>query len=271
MNENRPADRSSTENDGLALTAEDKAKLERLRKKRLDAEYRNTKQSERVKRSDNRRAALHTLSKVPRKVLLILAAIIVALVFLIPGVIVPTLKPAPKTHYISKTSLEKAVNINELSTLDYTYTGIAEKISSLAIGDIHTPVGDLTSPEWVDFRVKYSAEIRVEFDMSEIRFEINRRSNIITAVLPKMKLGTPNIDANSFGFLPEGKTADLADIIRLCSEDATNEIGQDAQLEEREYENLESTVSALTLPLIGDEYTLEFKRTPMVISDSVGD
>ena len=260
MNDRVSTDRSDTDNDGLALTAEDKAKLERLRKKRLDAEYRNARQTERVRHSENRRAILHALSKMSHRTLLILAVILVVIVVLIPGVLVPMLEPAPKTRNVTESSLEKAVDINELSTLDYTYSGIAEKINSFAIGDIHTPVGDLTSPEWVDFRVKYSANIRVEFDMSDIDFEIDNESRVITVLLPEIVLGTPHIDEKSFGFLPEGKSADLADVIRLCRNDAKAEISQDTQIEERAYENLESTVTALTLPLIGDEYSLEFRH-----------
>lgn len=260
MNDRVSPRQSGTEDDGLTLTAEDKAKLEKLRKARLDAEYRNQKQAEKIERAKDRKAAIRGISKMPRKMILAFIAVLVLLAVLIPGVFVPMLKPGSATRYVSKSSLERAVNINELSTLNYTYNGIAEKISSFAIGKIHTPVGDLTSPEWVDYRVKYSANIRVEFSMSGISFKVDKHSKVITVLLPEMTLGTPQIDEESFDFLPENKTAGLAEVIKLCRDDASREIVQDAQLEERAYENLESTVRALTYPLIGDEYSLEFER-----------
>ena len=50
----------------------------------------------------------------------------------------------------------------------------------------------------------------------------------------------------------------MKDVIALCREDDANEVDKE-EIKEQAEASLKDTAKALTLPLIGDEYQLEFK------------
>lgn len=50
----------------------------------------------------------------------------------------------------------------------------------------------------------------------------------------------------------------MKDVIALCREDAANDVDKE-EIKEQAEASLKDTVKALTLPLLGDEYQLEFK------------
>lgn len=110
----------------------------------------------------------------------------------------------------------------------------------------------------MDYRVKYEAHIRASYTLSDIQFEVNEEDKVVTAYLPEAQIGDPQLDNSKSSYLPESATADMKDVIALCREDDANEVDKE-EIKEQAEASLKDTAKALTLPLIGDEYQLEFK------------
>ena len=197
------------------------------------------KKKEREKASDPfRRLSL--------KAKLILVAVTACIAIGIFGFVLPWLTDDHETHYLTTSDLISAVDIDNLSAIDYLYHGIAEK------------KGKLLWMDHVDYRVKYEAHIRAHYTMSDIRFEIDEDDKNVTVYIPEPQIDEPQLDSNEFGYLPESAKADMKDVIALCREDAKNDINID-EIKTQAEESLQDTIKALTLPLIGDGYQLEFK------------
>lgn len=162
------------------------------------------------------------------------------------GFALPWMADNHETQYLATSDLKAAVDIDSLSTIDYTYHGIAEKHSKFLWQDR------------VDYRVKYEAHIRASYTLSDIQFEVNEEDKVVTAYLPEAQIGDPQLDNSEFGYLPESATADMRDVIALCREDAANDVDKE-EIKEQAGASLKDTVKALTLPLLVDEYQLEFK------------
>ena len=124
------------------------------------------------------------------------------------GFALPWMTDNHEARYLATSDLKSAIDIDSLSTIDYTYHGIAEK---------H---GKFLWQDRVDYRVKYEAHIRASYTLSDIQFGINEEDKIVTAYLPEAQIGDPQLDNSKFGYLPESATADMKDVIALCRKDA---------------------------------------------------
>lgn len=175
----------------------------------------------------------------------LVVVIVVALVGFF-GFILPSMLDNDETQYLTTSDLKSAVDIDSLSTVDYTYHGIVEK---------H---GRFLWMNRVDYRVKYEAHIRASYTMSDIQFGIDKENKVVTAYLPKAQVGEPQLDNSKFGYLPENATADMKDVLSLCRKDAADEVDK-KEIKKQADASLRDTVKALTMPLIEDEYELDFK------------
>lgn len=184
--------------------------------------------------------------KLSLKVKLVVLAVVAVIAIGFFGFALPWIADNHETQYLATSDLKSAVDIDSLSTIDYTYHGIAEKHSQFLWQDC------------VDHRVKYEAHIRASYTLSDIQFEINEEDKVVTAYLPEAQIGDPQLDNSKFGYLPESATADMKDVIALCREDAANDVDKE-EIKEQAEASLKDIVKALTLPLLGDEYQLEFK------------
>lgn len=176
-------------------------------------------------------------------VLLVVAA---AALFGFFGCVLPWITDNHETQYLMTSDLKSAVDIDSLSTVDYTYHGIVEK---------H---GRFLWMDRVDYRVKYEAHIRASYTMSDIQFDIDEENEVVTAYLPKAQVGEPQLDNSKYGYLPENATADMKDVLSLCRKDAADEVDK-KEIKKQADASLQDTVKALTMPLIEDKYELDFK------------
>ncbi len=184
--------------------------------------------------------------KLSTKVKIALVAVIAAALVGFFGGVLPWITDNHETQYLTTSDLKSAVDIDSLSTVDYTYHGIVEK---------H---GRFLWMDRVDYRVKYEAHIRASYTMSDIQFGIDEEHKVVTAYLPKARVGEPQLDNSKFGYLPENATADMKDVLSLCRQDAADEVDK-KEIKKQADASLRDTVKALTLPLIEDEYKLVFK------------
>lgn len=217
-------------------------RLEEAKTKRIHAEEKRRRSEERRK---SRKKATSFLARLPLKVKIVLSAIVTVVLIGFFGFALPYLMDDHETQYLSETSLKSAVDIDSLSTVEFVYRGVAERHSQFLWQD------------QVDYRVKYEAHIPASYTLSDIEFSIDEENKVITAYLPEATIGEPQLDHNKFGFLPESVSADMKDVIALCREDAALDVDVDEIKREAEV-SLQDTVNALTMPLLGGEYSLEF-------------
>lgn len=227
-----------------ASVYEQQAKLEEAKRARIEAEMRMKKLEQRTETKRNAKAAF---GRLPKTAKIGLSVVLVALVLVVFGIVLPIAMDDHRDNdYITVAKLKDAVNIENLAAVDYTYEGIAEKKSPFLW------------TENVDYRVKYESHVRANYKMSEIEFTIDEAGKKITAYLPEPEISSPVLDETKFGYLPENITADIKDVLALCKEDAAKDVNVDMMRAEG-LESLKNIITALTMPLLGDDWNLEFK------------
>ena len=125
-------------------------RLEQARTARIEAEERSRKKES---RRASRKALGRFAKRFPLKVILPIAAVALVAIF---GFVLPYVMDDDETQYVTESDLKSAVDIDNLSTIDYVYHGIAEKHSTFLWQDR------------VDYRVKYQA-------LQACRYRVSRR------------------------------------------------------------------------------------------------
>jgi len=153
----------------------------------------------------------------------------------------------PETEYITSSSLQEAIAVEELSTAEFIYNGIAEKEKIEDSGDY--------------YYISYDSVVSVGIDMSQVEFTIDHENKIVHTELPVIKLNIVSIDPESLDYLPENPKLELDEIINLCKEDAISEANQSEFLYETAEESLKATIKALLTPILNEiEYTIEWSN-----------
>lgn len=223
------------------LTEEEK----RVRKAEVDAKIAEAKAKEEAakqklkeQKARGRERAASKVKKVPKKIKLILALIsavvVVLAVAFVPGII----SSFGKGTTVSEASLKKAVEISKLSTAEFSYNGIAEKVDEN---------GD------VSYYIYYEASADAGVDMEQIRFKVDQTQKTITVVLPSITVDDPIIDESAIECLPHDANIDLREVLEICKQDVQREISESTNIKKIAIGNIKSTLEALMLPLIGDE------------------
>lgn len=186
----------------------------------------------------------------------ITVAVVVAVA--VVGLSIYEMATSTGTTTVSKASLTKAVSISKLSTAEFTYNGIAEKLRD--------PDG-----EDVEYHVYYEARATAGIDMEKIDFQIDEANHTVTPIFPEVTVGEPVVDESKLAYLPEGVDVNLREVLMLCKEDAQREMESNPQIRETAYENLRSTVEALLMPLLkGNGYAIHWADSNIAI-DEEGD
>lgn len=181
----------------------------------------------------------------------IVIVIAVMLLFVvIGGVIIPKLTDRDTDNrYFTTSDLKEAVQIENLSTVKYVYRGIAEHHNIVEL-----PIANTIVHDEVDYRVKYEADIRAYFNLSDIEFKKNEETRTVIAYLPEAQIGEPSLASSELGFLPDDfKDAKIKDVIALCKEDAANDVNIE-EIKTEAKSNLEGIIEALTKPILKDDH-----------------
>ena len=146
---------------------------------------------------------------------------------------------------VTESTLEKAVEVSDLSVAEYNYNGVYE----------HFKEGS----DKVDYRIKYDAVVKVGINMEDIAFTINDESKSVTPILPELTINDVIVDTESLSYMPENADVEVKDVIKYCEQDVQSEAGASEQLSEVAEENLQSVVKALIKPLLDSAgYTIKW-------------
>lgn len=146
-----------------------------------------------------------------------------------------------------ESQLQKAVKIDELSTAEFHYGGIAVKKD------------DSGKEKW---HVSYEATVTAGVTMGDIKFDVDDKAKTVTPVLPKVKILDAVIDSGSLDFFENNPPAEIDEVISLCRQDALRESRANTDISDIATDNLAQTVRGLTEDLVkAKDYTLKDART----------
>jgi len=161
-----------------------------------------------------------------------------------------------KDDFLTTSTLEKAIDIDRLTTAKFVFNGIAEH---------HTTTAKFLKwggEDKIDYRISYKATVTAGVNLKDVTFEIDDASKTVKVTMPQISL-EPAVDSNGMKFIPSDVDADLKEIISLCEEDVKYESSQSGKLASSAEEALKSTIEAILTPLLGKyHYSIEWSSAP---------
>lgn len=152
---------------------------------------------------------------------------------------------------ISKSTLEKIINVSDLSTFEAVYNGIAKVMNE-------------ENSEKVDYYVSYEAKVKAGIDFEKVDIEVDSENKVILVKLPEIKITDINVDITSLDYIFENAEANTSTVsekaYKKCIEDVKNESDSENAIYDLAEQNAKNVVEALISPFIeqlDDEYQLE--------------
>ena len=184
----------------------------------------------------------------------------IAVLFIIIAIIVTALIIKTKIFnkkseptIISKATLEKVINVSDLSTFEAIYNGVAA-------------VANEEKPENIDYYVSYEAKVKAGIDFALVEVEVNEAEKIITVTLPEVKITDVDVDIASLDYIFMNNKANTQTVseqaYKKCIKDVTKESNSTDEIYESARQNARNIVEALISPFVeqlDSEYKLEIK------------
>lgn len=188
-----------------------------------------------------------------QKPLLAIIAIVIVILVLIAGILFlrhPNSKPSSDAEVITVSTLQKIINVSELSTFTAVYNGIAQ-------------VSNETKPTQIDYYVAYDARVDAGIDFDDLIIDVDDVEKIVTIQLPEVHIIGVTVDISSLDFLFFNEKANTSTVIqeayKACEADVQQESEQQSAIVELAEQNAINILTALTKPFINqldDNYTL---------------
>lgn len=163
-----------------------------------------------------------------------------AIVVLIAGWLIATTGEDGKLTTISESSLQKIIEINELSTVDYTYNATVTKTND-------------DSSE-IMYHVAYEGTVTAGIDFQEIAFDLNEEEKIITITIPEVEIHNISVNMGTMDYIftkDKYETETISqEAYKLCKADLKKRIEDEELLKKTAKENAISSVEALFKPWI---------------------
>lgn len=142
---------------------------------------------------------------------------------------------------ITVQTLEKIINVSELSTFTAVYNGVAE-------------VKNEKTPDKIEYYVSYNAQVKAGIDIEKIDISLDDTSMVIRVKLPDVHITDIIVDISSMDFIFYNKKADTATISSTaygaCEDDVKNESENQVEILELAHQNAVNIITALISPII---------------------
>lgn len=155
----------------------------------------------------------------------------------------------------TKSSLEKIIEINKLSTIEYTYNAIVAKYKDDEVKDDN-----------VEYYVAYNGKVTAGIDFNEVNIDVNYKEKKIYITLPNVEIHEINVDMGTLDYIYEENTSEKDSIsqeaYKLCKNDLRERAKNETELLVNANENAKSAIEALIKPWIESvdkEFQIEFK------------
>ena len=201
---------------------------------------------------DKVEAGRHPFAKllVKPKVLVIAAVVILVAIAAVAVLLQTSGREEPQPQVFNKSTLERIINVSELSTFTAVYNGIAR-------------VANEKKPEKIDYYVSYEATVNAGIDFRAVDISINEEQKTITLKVPEAHITNQSVEMSSLDFIFLNKKADKPGVTEVaykaCEEDVRQESEQQTAICELAKQNAENVLKALTKPIVdqlGDGYQL---------------
>lgn len=201
---------------------------------------------------DKVEAGRHPFAKllVKPKVLVIAAVVILVAIAAVAVLLQTSGREEPQPQVFNKSTLERIINVSELSTFTAVYNGIAR-------------VANEKKPDQIDYYVSYEATVNAGIDFQKVEISMDEEQKTITLKVPEAHITNLAVDMSSLDFIFQNKKADKSgvteDAYKACEEDVKRESEQQTAICELAKQNAKNVLKALTKPVVdqlGDGYQL---------------
>lgn len=158
-----------------------------------------------------------------------------------------------RKEIITKSTIEKIINVNELSTFEAVYNGITEVMNP-------------EDPVKIDYYVYYESKVKAGIDFEKVKVNIDENEKKITVIVPEIKINDINVDITSLDYMFENEKANTENVsqqaYKAAIEDVTNESSSEDAIYELAEQNAKNIVEALVSPFVKQldaEYKLEIE------------
>lgn len=201
---------------------------------------------------DKVEAGRHPFAKllVKPKVLVIAAVVILVAIAAVAVLLQTSGREEPQPQVFNKSTLERIINVSELSTFTAVYNGIAR-------------VANEKKPEKIDYYVSYEATVNAGIDFQKVEISMDEEQKTITLKVPEAHITNQSVEMSSLDFIFLNQKADKSGVTeaayKACEEDVRQESEQQTAICELAKQNAENVLKALTKPIVdqlGDGYQL---------------
>ena len=149
---------------------------------------------------------------------------------------------------ITISTLEKIIDVDELSTFTAVYNGVAQVMNK-------------QKPEETDYYVSYEAKVNAGINFEEIKITMDEETKEINIDIPNVHITDINVDIASLDFIFYNKKANTSSVtqeaFRACEEDVRRESEAQDAIFELAQQNAVNILTALTKPLV-DQFAAEY-------------
>lgn len=188
-----------------------------------------------------------------KKTLIVVISVIVLVIVLIAAaIILPNVISSEKNEptVITVSTLEKIVNISELSTYTSVYNGVAT-------------VYDEKNADEIDYYVSYKAKVKAGMDVSKVTIDMDSETHIIRIGIPEIYITETPIDGTSLEYIFVDKNANKSTVsasaLKACEKDVEDESKSQAAIIDCAYTSAKNILTALIKPIVDQldgDYTL---------------
>lgn len=186
-----------------------------------------------------------------KKLLFPLVAVVIIVLLCAVAVLTMPKAKEEKREVITVPTLEKIINVSDLSTFTAVYNGIAV-------------VNNEKKPEKIDYYVSYEARVNAGIDVEKIAISVDNEGKVIRIELPQVHITDVNVNLASLDFIFVNDKANTSSVsaqaYKVCEEDVHQESQQQNAIFELAKQNAVNIVTALTKPIVeqlDSAYTLE--------------
>ena len=188
----------------------------------------------------NKKSKLREMLKGIRYSTKIIFVLVVIIVVLVSGWLIATTGENESLTTISESSLQKIIEINELSTVDYTYNATTSKTKE--------------NSNEVMYYVAYEGTVTAGIDFHEITFNVDEENKTITITIPEVEIHNISINMGTMDYIftkSKYETETISqEAYKLCKADLKKRVESENLLKETAKENAISSVEALFKPWI---------------------
>lgn len=176
--------------------------------------------------------------KLPVWLIIVAAAVLIAVVFTVYKAVS---KESSGPEVITVSTLEKIINVSELSTFTAVYNGIAE-------------VSNPKKPEEIDYYVSYEARVDAGIDFEKILISMDNEAKTVTVDIPEVYITDINVDIASLDFIFINDDANTSTVtqeaFKACEADVQAESEQKEAIYDLAKQNAVNVLTALIHPIL---------------------